>query len=261
MVKVTLIQITCSTFVRQYPNLPILALGNMTGEGLQIHIHTHTHTHTHTLIYNIYIYIYIYIHIYLYIYMYIYINIIYIYLTKIILQLASSKCDIIISALHKHHAHETWLSGLFRLLSEQYLRLMPDIEICSIQKTQFGSQVLTQYFIRASSSIPFKKPFFKTLGHSTNVFLPFSVLVIFLLPLLSYTFWHRIHFISCNLHSFVSFGWTSPSDPKLALLFVYQFSFISSCINQRIIINIKTKVKLVQQVQPCQYETWVSRAM
>ena len=47
--------------------------------------------------------------------MYIYINIIYIYLTKIILQLASSKCDIIISALHKH---ETWLSGLFRLLSE-----------------------------------------------------------------------------------------------------------------------------------------------
>ena len=137
---------------------------------------------------------------------------------------------------------------------------MPDIEICSIQKTQFGLQVLTQYIIRASSSIPFKKPFFKTLGHSTNVFLPFSVLVSFLLPLLSYTFWHRIHFISCNLHSFVSFGWT-PSDPKLALIFVYQFSFTSSCINQKIIINIKTKIKLVQQVQPWQYETWVSRAM
>ena len=38
-------------------------------------------------------------------------------------------CYIIISAFHKHHTHETWLSGYLRLLPELYFRLMPEITL------------------------------------------------------------------------------------------------------------------------------------
>ena len=62
--------------------------------------------------------------------------------------------------------------------------------------------------------------------HSTNVLLSFSVLVSFLSPRLYFTFWHRIHFSSFNLHFVASFSWT-PGDPKLLFSFLYYFIFSS----------------------------------
>ena len=116
-------------------------------------------------------------------------------------------------------------------MSVFYLIIFPSgarnhIKICNIKKVHFGQQVLTWHLIRASSLIPLNKPSFKTFEYSTKVFLPFSVLVSFLSPRLSFTFRHRILFSSFHLHFVASFSWT-PDDPKLMFLFVYQFSFSS----------------------------------
>ena len=98
--------------------------------------------------------------------------------------------------------------------------------------------MLTCYLIRASSSIPLHKPSIKIFKHSTNVFLPFSVLKSFLSPRLSFTFWHRIHLSSFNSHLAAFFSWT-PGDPKLLFLFVYYFVLVR--LDQILMINIKFK--------------------
>ena len=143
-----------------------------------------------------------------------------------------------ISAFHKHHSHETWLSGYLHLLPELYIHLMSEITLkyVTLKKLTLGSRLIW-FLTRAPSLIPLK-PSIKTFEHSTNIFLPFTVLVRFLSPRLSFTFWYRIHFSTFNVHFVASFSGHQVILNSCSYLFI---SFLSVRLNQRVIINIKFK--------------------